>query len=391
MADDTEALQAALDAACRGGRSLDVPAGTYNISEPLVAPCALSISGDGATLSIIQQTVQKSAHHGLVTAHSLTVRDLSIVTAPLSRDLGMAAVFRSDTAFPAEGQTFAFIRYSSSGFNFALDVAGTSETDQLGEVTVRDCDLSVTTSFGAVSQPVNIRTAASVRVEDNNLTGDGNNDHGIYLIAVRDVVLRRNRIAGIQNSAIKLLNGGFCGRTAGCAPDTVQDYSSWRIENNRIEKAALAIAVFLYGTTELPRLKISHNEIRDIVDDYASDAAAIYINVNDTAVMEDVSLTSNTYDRLSLGGIFLVTSGHGTVALFEDHQDQFLYWSVDYPGTYYAISSSGPGLKEAAIDRVFIDRRSSGRGALNLGAFSRVTEVDAKPGVNARPGIGAKP
>ncbi|HXP88126.1 MAG TPA: right-handed parallel beta-helix repeat-containing protein [Bryobacteraceae bacterium] len=378
VANDTAALQDAFAAACAGSGKLYVPAGTYNISSPLTTGCAMFIFGDGATLSIIRQTVQRSANHGIISSHSLTLQDIGINTAPLRQDYGMAAVFRSDTASPASGQTFAFIRYNSAGFNFGLDVAGTSTADQLDAVTVQDCDISVGTAWGAVSQPVNVRTARSVLVENNTLTGDANNDHAIYLIAARMVVIRNNTIARIQNSAVKILNGGFCGRSPGCPPDTGQDYAGWTIENNRISNAAMAIAVYLYGTTELPLVDINHNEISDIADTYAGDAAAIYVNVNDSASMAKVSVTSNVYRTLSLGGVFLVTSGQGTVKLFEDRGDKFINWSVFDPGTYYAISSSGAGLGGAVIEQLSMDAQGHGRAALNLKAFSRVNETKAE-------------
>ncbi len=184
--------------------------------------------------SVIRQTVQRSANHGIVTTHSLTLQDIGIATEQLTRDYGMAAVFRKDTASPASGQTFTFLRYNSSGFNFALDVAGTSTSDQLGAVTIKDCDLSTGSAWGAVAQAVNVRTAESVLVEHNVITGDSSGDHGIYFIGVRKVIIRDNTIANILNSAIKVLNGCHCGRTPGRPPDTGQDYSIWTIENNRI-------------------------------------------------------------------------------------------------------------------------------------------------------------
>jgi hypothetical protein len=372
-ANDTAALQDALAAACTGYGKLYLPAGIYNISSPLTAGCTMFIYGDGATLSIIRQTVQRAANHGIVANYSLTLQDIGIDTAPLHQDYGMAAVFRSDTAAPASGQTFTFERYRSSGFNFGLDVAGTGTSDQLDAVTVRDCDLSVGSAWGAVSQPVNVRTARSVAIENNTLTGDANNDHAIYLIATRTVVIRNNTISKIQNSAVKILNGGFCGRTPGCAPDTGQDYSSWTIENNRISGAAMAIAVYVYGTTVLPLVDINHNQISDIVDTYAADAAAIYINVNDSASMVRVAVTSNIYRTLSLGGIFLVTSGQGTIRTFESRGDTFINWSVSDPGTYFAISSSGAGLREAVTGQLSMEPQGHGHAALNLKAFSKVT------------------
>jgi hypothetical protein len=108
IANDTAALQDALAAACAGSGKLYVPAGTYNISSPLITGCTMFIFGDGSTLSTIRQTVQRNLNHAIISNHSLTLQDIGIHTAQLSRDYGMAAVFRSDTASPASGQMFTF-------------------------------------------------------------------------------------------------------------------------------------------------------------------------------------------------------------------------------------------------------------------------------------------
>src|SRR5580700_2791878 len=46
------------------------PAGTYNISSPLVTGCAMFLSGDGPTASIIFQTHQYALIHGIVANNS---------------------------------------------------------------------------------------------------------------------------------------------------------------------------------------------------------------------------------------------------------------------------------------------------------------------------------
>ncbi len=112
VADDTAALQSALDAACVApnpqpqGPKLHLVAGTYNISAPLVIKCALSIDGDGPEASIIFQTVQKNANHGMIAGFPLSLQDMSINTAPLITNLAMVAVFSQSSPGAARGRRF---------------------------------------------------------------------------------------------------------------------------------------------------------------------------------------------------------------------------------------------------------------------------------------------
>ncbi len=186
------------------------PAGTYNISSPLVTGCAIS-SGDGPTASIIFQTHQYTSIHGIVANYSLSMQDMAVNTTPLTTNFGMIAVFggTSIVAAPMLGYKFIFVRVNSSGFNFGMDINGTSETDVLGSIIVDDCNISVGTEENAVSQPINAANARFLTVQNSTLTGDGNNDHGIYTLAIRGVLIENNLFQNHGNSAIKLLQGGF--------------------------------------------------------------------------------------------------------------------------------------------------------------------------------------
>ena len=137
LADDTESLQAMFDAACADHHKVPLATGVYNISAPIVTKCALSVTGEGADRSIIIQTAQRNLNHAIIAPYPLAIQDLAIRTEPLHKDLGMVAVYRndvrSDETGPALGQDFSFVRFHSSGFNFAIDIAGTSDTDMLGK------------------------------------------------------------------------------------------------------------------------------------------------------------------------------------------------------------------------------------------------------------------
>jgi hypothetical protein len=149
---------------------------------------------------------------GITANYSLTIQDLAINTAPVTSDLVMIAVVRLDSVTPSAGQTFTFERFNSTGWNFGLDIAGVGPgPEQLGAVTIRDCNISTSEApgSGAVSNPINVRTAASLTVENCVLSGDGNNDHGIYLIGVRKVLIANNTVQNNGDSSIKILTGGF--------------------------------------------------------------------------------------------------------------------------------------------------------------------------------------
>jgi hypothetical protein len=388
-ADDTTALQLALDTACaRRIPRIRVPAGVYNIRSPLVARCALSISGDGAAISVILQTQHRTLNHGIEADYALTLQDIGINTSPVMADKAMVAVFRHDTSpIPGAGQTFTFVRFNSSGFNFGIDIAGgPTLQDDLGAVLVKDCKLSVSTQSNAVSNPVNVRNAASLTVEDSTLTGDGNNDHAIYLISVRAVLVQRNLIQNHGNSAVKLLTGGF--RSDACPhPGVGGDYSSWVLRNNIIADSKLAVAAYTYCDVRLPLLVIAGNQIRNIANTYAGDAAAVYIQAACQSVMERVTMSGNMFQDIGLSGVFLLSSiqggppcadlaAQGTIQSFLSEHDRFLNFSISYPGQYSAISTSGANLRRADISHLRVDGQTHGGAALNLRAVANVSVLD---------------
>lgn len=375
--DHTEALQRALDSAClKPDARVHLAAGIYNISAPLIAKCAITIEGEGAEQSIIFQTVHAKLNHAIVTGYPLTIQDLGINTEPIAEDLQMVAVFRSDTSPVAStGQAFTFQGFHSSGFNFAIDIAASA--GNLGDVVVRDSNLSVSTRAGAVSNPVNVRNAESLTVENNTLQGDGNNDHAIYLIGVRKILIRKNIIDHHGNSAIKMLTQGF--HSPSC-PALSSDYSSWIVMNNTITNSKLALAAYTYCDIRLPGLVIAYNRISNIDNQYEGDNAAMYIEAACQSEMENVTMAGNTFSDIGLSGVFLLSSteglpcaaprAHGTINSFSSTGDTFVNFSTAYPGAYFAISASGPNLKHATIKGLRSDGRTNGRGPLNLDAFA---------------------
>jgi hypothetical protein len=388
-ADETSALQHALDTACaRGIPRIRVPGGTYNISSPLVTKCALSVSGDGAAISVIFQTVHRTSNHAIEANYALTLQDISINTSPLTTDKGMVAVFRRDASpISGAGQTFTFVRFNSSGFNFGIDVAGgPTLQDDLGAVLVKDCNLSVNTQINAVANPVNVRNADSLTVEDSTLTGDGNNDHAIYLISVRAVLVQHNLIRNHGNSAVKLLTGGF--RADACpVPGIGGDYSSWVLRNNIIADSKLAMAAYTYCDVRLPSLVIADNQIHNIANTYAGDAAAIYIQANCQSAIDRVMMSGNVFQDIGLSGVFLLSSiqggppcadlaAQGNIESFVSTDDRFINFSISYPGQYSAISTSGRNLRRADISHLRADGQTNGRAALNVSAVAQVSILD---------------
>jgi hypothetical protein len=390
-ADDTKAIQAAFTAACAGSGRLRVPAGTYNISTSLITGCALFIAGDGPLISILFMAVHSSLNHGIIANYPLVLQDISINTSRIMADLAMAAVFRKDTFLPSAGQDYTFLRFNSSGFNFGLDVAGVGPgPDQLGAVIVRESDISVSTgvpsgSFTPVSNMVNVRAAASLTVENNVLTGDGNNDHAIYVISIRTLLIANNTIQGNHDSSVKVLTGGFGGGATVC--DTGQDYRSWTVRHNTIQNSDFAMAFYTYCDSQIPMLSITNNQVYNMTDAYLGDGAAVIIEPSCNSIMADVVMSGNVFQNLTQGGVLLLSSvqnpqqpcssatAAGGVSNFASTGDTYVNWSTINPGTYSAISAQGSpaNLLRATVSQLTVDGRSNGRQALNLLAFAQVT------------------
>jgi hypothetical protein len=390
ITDDTAAIESGFNAACENvsyGTALIIPhlyfpSGTYNISSPLITGCEMILSGDGPTASIIFQTHQYTLMHGIVANHSLTMRDIAVNTTPLTVDYGMIAVF-AGTAAPMLGDAFTFVRFNSSGFNFGMDINGTSETDVVASITVDDCNLSVGTQQNAVSQPINAANAVFLTVENSTLTGDSvpggtvNNDHGIYTLAVRGALIQNNLIQNHGNSAIKLLQGGFFAPSC----PTIQNYTSWTINNNRIVGSRMAIAVYSFCALVMPSIVISNNQISNIPDNCLGDYAAVYVQSNCQSNMVQVQSSGNTFTNLGLGGIVLdsqiqgdktcqATAAQGTISSFTSTGDTFSNWSLDSPGTFPAINSTGQNLIRASVSQ--LNAAANGSLALNLSSFASV-------------------
>jgi hypothetical protein len=283
------------------------------------------------------------------------------------------------------GDRFTFVRVNSSGFNFGMDINGTSETDLLDSIIVSDCNISVGTEANAVSQPINAANARFLTVQDSTLTGDSvpggtiNNDHGIYTLAIRGVLIENNLLQNHGNSAIKLLQGGFSSPTC----PTIQNYTSWTINNNRITGSRLAIAVYSYCALVMPSIVISNNQISNIPDTYLGDYAAVYVQSNCQSNMVQVLSSGNTFTNLGLGGIVLAsqvegdktcaaTTAQGTISNFTSTGDTFLNWSMTSAGTFPAINSTGQNLIYAAVSKLNADGASNGNIVLNLSAFATV-------------------
>lgn len=98
-ADDTSAIQSALDAASSaGGGTVFVPAGTYKISSALTLPTSVSIAGAGMNTSIIKQTSTTS--HVLYCADNYrfaSIHDLQIYGPGSGTGAGIYLGFSSTT------------------------------------------------------------------------------------------------------------------------------------------------------------------------------------------------------------------------------------------------------------------------------------------------------
>ena len=363
------------------------PAGTYIISSPLVTGCPLFLSGDGPTASVIFQSHQYTGMHGIVANHSLRMQDIAVSTTPLAVDYGMVAVFggTSVAAAPMLGDTFTFVRFNSSGFNFGMDINGTSETDVLAPdhwstIATSPSARETTRSASRSTRPTRcFSPSQNSTLSGNSIPGGAvKNDHAIYTLAIRGVLIRNNLIRNHGNSAIKLLQGGF---SAPSCP-TIQNYTSWTIDHNRIEGSRMAIAVYSFCALVMPSIVISNNQISNIPDTYFGDYAAVYVQSNCQSNMVDVLSSGNTFTNLGLGGIVLAsqiegdtaclaTTAQGTISNFTSTGDTFMNWSLASAGTFPAINSAGRNLVHASIANLSADS-ATGNAALNLSAFASV-------------------
>jgi len=394
VTDDTAAIQNGLTIACfsGGNRHLHFPTGTYNISTSLTTGCAMVITGDSPLSSIIFMTVHRPSNHGIIANYPLAIQDIAVNTAPIMADLGMVAVFRKDTFTPSAGQNYTFLRYNSNGFNFGIDVAGVGPgPDQIGAVVVQDCTLATSTSSSgtAVSEPLNVRTAASLTAENNLLIGDGNGDHGIYAIGIRKLLVANNTVQGNHDSSVKVLTGGF-GTGSSTVCDTGQDYQSWTVRDNIIQNSHFAGAFYTYCDTKVPLIMYTGNRVLNMTDTYLSDGATLIFEPSCSSVMSSIVMSGNVFQNVTQGGVLLQSSAQfplgpcpssallGTVSTFASTGDRYINWSTLNAGAYFAISANGPAanLLRANISQLTVDGQGNGRGALNLGAFAQVGAVD---------------
>jgi hypothetical protein len=83
------------------------------------------------------------------------------------------------------------------------------------------------------------------------------------------------------------------------------------LRNNIIADSKLALAAYTYCDVRLPSLVIADNQIRNIANTYAGDAAAIYIQANCQSVIDRVMMSGNVFRDIGLSGVFLLSSIQG--------------------------------------------------------------------------------
>jgi hypothetical protein len=304
--------------------------------------------------------------------------NIGVNTTPLvGTYLGMTAVARGFGAGTSVNQRFVFTNFRSVGFNFGLIISGVNnDADKIDTTIIQDSYIQIYTAPGAVSNPVNCANTKLLIAENNNLVGDGNADHAIYCIAVREVRIDNNYIYDFDHSAIKLITGGFGG---GSCPASNTDYTGWTISNNTIQSSRLAIQAETYCSVILPAITITNNQILDAPDTYAGDFAPVYIQANCQSVMNSVQTIGNSFNNIGLGAIRLNSSiqfpqlpcpsstATGTIANYVSIGDSIKNYSQNFSGTFAAISSSSPNnLGQATITNLYVDGGGTGGAALSI-------------------------
>jgi hypothetical protein len=391
--DDTTAIQAASTAACAGdpnAQAIYFPAGTYEISTSITIGCAMKLFGDGPTSSTVFLTVQSSTLHGIITGYSLTVRDMAVNTTPLAgTNDSMAAVARGTQMTPpsAVGQDFLFDNFRSTGFNFGMIIDGNdNNTGYYDHLTVVNSYIQTYTASGQISNPINAGNAKFITIRNNVLVGDGNGDHGIYLIAARNVDIDGNTITNEADSGVKILTAGF--GSGGSCPSSNTDYGSWTIRNNVFTQDYYATTLWAYCAVVVPQINVDGNYIGNNSSSYALGYANIYVQSSCQANILHVHTGGNTIYNVGLGGIVLLStqqgspcasanSAYGTISDYHSVGDQVTNFSTSSAGTFPAINSGGSNLLRASVIGLRTDSNPDGGGPLNLAAFalSEITDM----------------
>jgi hypothetical protein len=210
-----------------------------------------------------------------------------------------------------------------------------------------------------VSNPINIANGKEVWIVNNTLTGDGNGDHGVYALAVRELRISDNHLEHYASSAIKLISGTY-GVGAVC-PTINDDYLSWTVRNNTIRSSFQAVAAYTYCGVILPALNVEDNVITENPSAYAPDYAAVFVQANCQSIIRHVNSSGNSYANLGIGGIVLLSSvqapsdgcadalSKGTIEDFASTNDSFKDISTSFPGVYPAINSGSGNLLRASV------------------------------------------
>jgi len=380
---DFDAIQAALVAACDSSlkQAVYFPSGQYNSAGTLIAGCDTSIFGDGPTLSSIFVTSQATLRKGIQTDFSLEIKDFSINTTPLTSNLAMMAVGRGFTGATSIGQNFNFTRFHSDGFNFGMIISGLNNNeDIINSLIVRDSIIKVYTVPGAVSNPVNSANIRLVVVENSQLIGDNNADHGVYTIAARDLKVSGNYMTGFDHAAVKVITAGFGG---GSCPNSNTDYNGWFIHGNTITNSRLSLQAESYCSVIVPAVSFANNLVIGRNDPYAGNFASAFVQASCQSFIQNVDFVGNTFRNLGLGAITVRSSvqfpiapcpdglAKGTISSFTSVGDTITNFSTSFPGTFAAVTSSAGNLLRATVSNLSVDGGGNGQGALSIGEFAQ--------------------
>jgi hypothetical protein len=183
VADDTAAMQAALDAAAKaGGGSVHVPSGTFLISHPLTYGAKVTLSGDGKASRIANTTTRSGD---------------TFMLRPKAN--GQAGVTMQRLTFDQRGDWYD--RNGDSVNDWLLDVSGTTD------MVVQDVGFENVRTIAVYSQTTAANPVVGLNVLRNHVY-QANGDGFSFFGAFRDFVIDGNTVEHTEDDAIAVQSSG---------------------------------------------------------------------------------------------------------------------------------------------------------------------------------------
>lgn len=343
------------------GGTIDLTAGTYNLSTTATFTKPVIIDGAGFDVAILQMSTTGSLLHGVSTSKSLLINNatLKVQTAP-SSNLNMKAI---NLDLPTtSGHRVILNNVKIRGFNIGVYVDGRGaslNSHDVDLVHLQNCDIQVSGASGSATGCAQVHGCKRVLIDTCELDQNSVGDHACYLIRNRNVTIRHSTIqntAGVGSSGVKLATN--------LAGDTVS-LNSWIMEDCSITNCAIAVTIALEAATTLGNLTFKDTRISTVTSTTATDYGAFYVGIADTSVLDNLVFENVTVDDVQLACISLQNASTSSIGNVVVRTCTFKDWSNASSASYAAIAMASTGtIKRLSIDDVYIDGESTGRSLL---------------------------